>query len=308
LATVFSLYKPLRNKVRGYNLRLCFEDLWRYSQHLLGELPMNDYFVGGKFVRIKDYLYPWNLSILARELVLHSSERGAKRLNTWAGLADLVNGLRDLENRIAESECEPDNVLATLHSIAHQQFPWQGRRDKQYLMRYLRIFGEADVERVLLEKTGLTMRELYFMGLAVSGHLLRNCGINSEQRYTDFNISPEKSAIFFGKLSVDINTLRERTKEAQRYDGSWEYTWNPLEATPLVSLDDRVPHLLHCPIPDLLMRRISHGVFYDLIKAVDFDNAYGRAYESYVGDVMKRLSPMYDIGYWMNASTVSAKM
>lgn len=287
MTKVFDVYKPLRNKIRTCNLQLCLEDIWAYSQHLLGDRILPDIIAGGKRLQLKDHVYPWNLSVLARELVLHASRRGTVRINTWPSLASVVNTLREVENRIAELHDDPDNALAILHSIAHQQFPWQRRRDRQSLMRYLKIFGEANVERVLVENTGLTMRQLYFMGLAVAGHLIKSPGINSMQDYSQFGISEAQADTFFKKLSVDVETLRDKTEAAQKYDGSWEYTWNPLEATPLVRLEPLYPNRLHCPIPELLLRRISQGVFYDLVATVDFDNAYGKAYQRYVGEVIK---------------------
>jgi len=223
---------------------------------------------------------------MVRELILNASLHGAVRFNTWESLASIINTLRDVENKIAKLHDNSENALAVLHSIAHQQFPWQRRRDRQSLMRYMKIFGETDVEHVLVEKTGLTMRQLYFMGLAVSGHLSKYPGINSMQDYSQFGISAKQADTFFKKLSIDVRTLRDKTKAAQKYDDSWEYTWNPLEATPLVQLDPLYPNRLHCPIPELLLRRVSQGVFYDLVAAVDFDNAYGKAYQRYVGEVI----------------------
>lgn len=74
--------------------------------------------------------------------------------------------------------------------------------------------------------------------------------------------------------------------DLQKYDETWEYTWNPLEAKPLISLDPTNRHRLYCPVPDLLLRRFSHGMYYDLVKSAGFDTAFGTSFQSYIGEVL----------------------
>ena len=63
--------------------------------------------------------------------------------------------------------------------------------------------------------------------------------------------------------------------------------WNPLEATPLVSFDPAFPDRVLCPIPRYLLRRASAGIFFDLVKAADFDNPFGNSFQAYVGELIK---------------------
>ncbi len=46
------------------------------------------------------------------------------------------------------------------------------------------------------------------------------------------------------------------------------------------------PDRVICPIPMFLLRRASDGLFYDLVKSPGFDNAYGTAFQNYVGLVL----------------------
>ena len=61
-----------------------------------------------------------------------------------------------------------------------------------------------------------------------------------------------------------------------------------MEATPLVALDPAFPERVVCPIPRFLLRRAFGGLFYDLVKAADFDNSFGRAFQNYVGEVLEK--------------------
>ena len=42
-----------------------------------------------------------------------------------------------------------------------------------------------------------------------------------------------------------------------------------------------------CPIPRHLLRRASAGIFFDLVKAANFDNPFGNSFQTYVGEVAK---------------------
>jgi hypothetical protein len=73
----------------------------------------------------------------------------------------------------------------------------------------------------------------------------------------------------------------------QSYGPDWLYAWNPLEATPLVGIDRCRPDRVVCPLPIHLLRRTSTGIFYDLVKLPDFDNAFGDSFQVYVGEVIE---------------------
>lgn len=154
------------------------------------------------------------------------------------------------------------------------------------LLRYLKIFGSPSIDEIFLAKTGIRVQQYYLLGLAIQGHLLKYPGMNVAQDYTRFGISQKQSLSFFMKLSKSSDQLKHELEPLQRYDEGWSGTWNPLVATPLVSLDPRHPYRLYCPVPTLMLRRFSQGIYYDLVDAPGFSKAIGEAFEKYVGDVL----------------------
>lgn len=289
---VFRAYKPLRNLLRQYNLQQSLEDVWRLFDHLSNKKPLPLSFADGRPHRVRDYLFPWDLDIVARELILHASSTGTRRIDNFNSLKDVVNRIRDTENvsaqaYFAERGTDAQSAFASLFAVVHRQFPWQRKQSWTELMRYLKIFGEKEVEAVLQSGTGLSIREWYFMGMAVSGHMLREPGINADQDFRYFGIPLENSQRFFNKLGIGIEELRRKTHESQRYDENWLYSWNPLDETPLVSLDPKYPNRLHCPEPDLLLRRVSHGLYYDIVNVRGFANPFGQAFQAYIGEVAR---------------------
>ena len=288
---IYEIYKPLRNYIRQLDLTSSLECIWRYSQclHSNSLLPLR--FKSGQIHPIKGKIHPWELSLLAREVILHASNGGNKNLGTYSGFIATVNQIRRVEEEISKRTINQSNVMSELHKMAHRQFPWQSRQDITSLMRYLKIFGEDKVEEVLLQKTGLTMGQIYVFGLSIFGHLEKFHGINVNQNYTEFGIEAASVATFFKLMSLDINSAKEVINAQQSYDENWAYTWNPLEARPLIALNSKMPNFVHCPIPELLMLRITKGIFYDLVDEVNFDNPFGIAYQRYVGEAIRDLYP-----------------
>lgn len=279
-------YKPLRNLLRQYHLQASLEDVWFYFQMLEGAVPMARIWNGSETVPLKDYVYKWELAILARELVLQASPSGTMRLRPWEGLRRLVNMLRRVDNEMAKANNSPDSAYDSLSPTGQLQFPWQRPRELNALMRYFKVFSAPEVEALLVRQTGVSTREWFRVGFAIAGHMRKHSGISSRQDYSPIEVSLDRSQAVFRKLSVSIEELKERVSQAARYDETFMYTWNPLAATPLVSLSTAHPHLLHCPIPHFVLQRVSQGLYYEISAAEGFNNPFGASFQAYVGEVL----------------------
>jgi hypothetical protein len=156
-------------------------------------------------------------------------------------------------------------------------------------MRYYKIFGGSELESAVEKQTGLPIRKFYQLAFALSGHFLKSAGIDMKTDYSVIGISREESSTFFDKMCTTLPVLREQTRALQRYDDGWLYAWNPLQAKPLVAFDPNYPERAYCPMPMYMLRRTSDGLFYDLVKTPGFDNAYGGAFQNYVGTVLREI-------------------
>ncbi|MGR6807739.1 hypothetical protein ACU6VI_15750 [Sphaerotilus natans] len=262
--------------------------MWQLSQHVANPATISaPRRAGERPYSLDGQLFRWDLPIIAREVLLHAQQRGGKkRLNSLAAIQKVVSSLRETGNEGSKLRLTgQDDVFNELLRISHHQFPWQQGNIYRSLIRYLKTFGAPSVSPMLEKHTGLTVREFFFLGFALGGHLIRRFDINSSQDYSQFGISEEKATAFFSRLSMSIDDLRPLLA-AQLVDATWEYGWNQLEATPLVALDPMHPNRLYCPVPDLLLRRFSTGLYYDLVKVPGFGNAFGAAFEAYVGEVL----------------------
>jgi hypothetical protein len=287
-------YKPFRNYMRRFDLVPGLVDVWCYSLHVMEGQPLPaDYAVGAlPFKPLKEHFYPWDLDILARELVLNAGKRGDRSLRTWDHLAVAVNHIRRLdEAAYMDSGTEPSDVIFELHRIAHRQFPWQISVGMAPMMRAFKVFGEAAVDAIVVRELGMTVRQFLLLGAAVGGSFLKKWGMSTNLDYGGLGISREASDAFFRRITCTTEQLKVETAKRQSYGRDWLYTWNPLEATPLVSFDPAFPDRVLCPIPRYLIRRASAGIFYDLANSADFDHPFGDSFQAYVGEVIKATCP-----------------
>lgn len=291
MSRVYEAYKPLRNHLRKYNLTQSLADIWTLSDHLANRTQLPRIFDNGQPHWVKDLVYQWDLAILTREVVLNASPQGVLRLDNFNSLASVINRIRDVENAATAEYFRTrgdgaQNALASLYATVHRQFPWQRQRQMTTLMRYMKVFGAQAVETVLMQSSGLSIRDWYLMGMAILGHMLREPGINAQQNLQAFGITPARTQAFFEKLSMGIEPLRQKTQGVQLYDENWLYSWNPIAESPLIAADPKTPHLLHCPIPELVMKRFSQGLFYELMQGRGYENPYGHSFQAYIGEVI----------------------
>lgn len=294
MTDIYQGYKPFRNLLRKYHLEASLIDVWQLARYLSNNDAPSPGRFGYNANSLRALLYPWDLLLLLRELILHASNRGQNRFDTMISLGPVVNAMRDVSDAATKLKLDQEDVLVGIHRLVHQQFRFQGNHDLSAMGRYLLIFGQAEFDRIMLAATGLATAQYYFLGMAVAGHLLHSPRVNAAQNYSEFGISREASRDFFQRLALPVSEFRERFNATARYDGLWQYTWNELEAYPLVGLDLKNPEHLYCPLPALWLRRVTAGLYYDLANTKGFSDAFGEAFQNYIGTLLKRFFPSPD--------------
>ena len=291
----YNQYKPFRNFLRKFSQVDGLVDLWVYSSYCMEGLTLpSNYAVlkDGRQVRQLS-LYPWDFDVLTREVILNGGELRAERsLKQWNEIARATKFLRDLDDTAFVSADGRIDIMFQLHRFAHRQFPWQIEAGPPPLLRALKIYGESAVEAVIQRELGMTIVQFIQLGIAVRGHFLKSPGMSLNQDYSKvLGIPKVSSDAYLKRMSRSLKELRAETQKQQRYDENWIYTWNPLEAWPLVQFDDRHPDRVICPLPRFLARRSSVGIFYDLVNAAGFQNPYGGAFQNFIGEVIRKTCP-----------------
>jgi hypothetical protein len=288
---IYDLYKPFRNELRKMALQSALANIWRYQNLVaasaLIKLPTG---ISGPVFEF----YVWELHTLCREILLNASGN-EDTLSTPNGLIKMINHIRRINQGISERSLNSgDDGLRVLHTLVHQQARWQYSRDEARLFRAYHIYSDHELAPIFKQATDLSVRDMFLMAIAMAGAGTRQAGTNASQDYSAFGISQDARDRFFSMTGRTLADIRHRLEQLRRDDEGWEFTWNPLEATPFVNVDDNRTPMFWCPLPQLLLRRVTEGLFYDLAEGaktfkIKYGNEYGHAFERYVGRVISEV-------------------
>lgn len=288
-------YQAVKCTLRKYGLEDSFVHLWHYSRLVNDGIPLPYDYVRGMpagQVDVHKRLFPHQLELLLRELLLHSNRQGPgeRSIGDLNGLAAAVNSLQQYGNAVAGINLERD-IQLVLHRVGHQQIPRFSRMSKQRLGRYLSLYRDSDLSRLFQNCFGLSVDDYFTLAFAVLAGFLRNVRLEGSSSYEVIGVGRDASAAFLSRIVGGIGEIRAKLIGEQRLGPEWEYTFNAVHFKPLIALDPRHPTRLYCPIPAVLERRLTEGLFFDLFeqrkRLRGFENVYGAAFESLVGRVLR---------------------
>ncbi|OCZ85229.1 hypothetical protein A7P25_06520 [Achromobacter xylosoxidans] len=178
--------------------------------------------------------------------------------------------------------------MLQIHRLAHQQFPLQRGVQLIDLMRYRLIFEHDAVRQLFANGIGITSENFFFLGFAVAASLMNKPRFVTTTDFTPFGISDDQRDKFFKLIVGHISSVRRMCEEKQKFGHAWAYTTNPLAYAPLVNVDTRHPERVYGPVPGMVLRRITSGIYYDLVNLQGFNHAFGLAFDHYIGLVMRK--------------------
>ncbi len=294
MSSIYDTWKPLQNYLGKVDAKEALEVLRYYSLYPgnPNELPPRppDYIeVHPSIFRQNNGVYPWDISVLAREVVLASEDTTLARykLRQWKDFSKAMNYIKSVETAIVNSDIGAENVLRELFRLGHREFAHQmGGLTKQTLVRYGMIFSEPDVMPIVQRQTGLSMQQILTIGLAVWGQYKSYAAIYAPtEDWSRLGIQKADLETFFRLFSKPFSELKQITKDNHKVDNTFFYQYNPLAAYPLVEFrrDGKTSYV--CTSLHNFQARITGGVYYELYNDPAFDNPYGEAFQNYIGRV-----------------------
>lgn len=295
---VFEAYKPLRNHLR----KLCLADslavIRAYVQYLQLDTPIprdcevhrNFAFAASKSNKVA-LISEWELETLCREVILNAQDGTycPETLKKWSCLARAINKLKELEDSIGEKFVSPDNILLELHRTAHRQFPWQSAPPNKFVItRYFKIYSHPPLERIICEEVGMGINDLFIVGLALLGTYLDKFALFYPPRIDIPGLTLEAAEKFLAHFAIDLSQLKQRLHAEQEMNDKFAYAYNSLRAYPLIRMTYNKKDSLICPLPTLLFWRFTNGVYYEICTNKAFADAFGEAFQIYVGDVLRQ--------------------
>jgi len=293
LPEIYKLYKPLRNTLRSFATPNVFYVIWAYVNHLqFGNKFPKDIQVSLDFLNAESHpqrnLYEWELSILAREVILHGTDTidpSTKSIQSWNNLQNAINKLKEFENNVWPVVGGEHNILVELRRLSHRQFPWQNPPNTSFFLRNYKIYSNERVTNIIESKIQMSIRVWYVVGCAILGAYFNNPKINIDPSIQIEGITSDDFNNFLKYVSADIPKIREIIKRDVKYDDQFVYYFNPLEFYPLVKIDK----YYYCPITTFLAWRITSGIYFDLIKDKNFGSQFGFAFQDYLLEVATKV-------------------
>ncbi len=294
--TPFDRYKPFRNFIRQFPVEQSLVVVWNYLQHVNYDLKLPNELIPrdnrGRPIDLKNLILPWELEILARELVLHAGHAGTRCLTVWNEMARAINCIKELSEVMDPVEADGYDIMREMHRIAHRQFPWQSLPSSSNLTRYYKIYGGPELSPLVEREFQMTPLQLMHIAFGVSSRFLSHQGLLRTQSYEVIGITDQIRDAFIGRVSAPLSRLRVETAATQVYGRDWAYTYNPQRSRPLIAFDPAQPDRLLCPLPKFLHDRFTEGLFFDIVNQGGVENAYGSAYQRYVGEVLTAACPV----------------
>ncbi|SRR6266403_1620884 len=294
---VYSAYTPLRNSLRQTNIESSLRAIHAYIQHMHFGNDLPNYIFntppGYRSLKgLKNYitsgLLPWELETLAKEAILHSENVVEKKtLENWNYLAPTVNKLKGLEGTIAKIYSNSDNVLIEIYRIAHRQFAWQRAPNLEDIARYWKIYSNEKLSKIIYNEFGLTVDDLYLLGFAFIGLYINKVALFYPPIINLKHISQEDLEKFLRHFSIPIIELKKMLKQEQEINEKYFYAYNSFKKFPLIQMSYENRDSIVCPIPTYLYRRLTEGLYYEVVNKDGFDEAYGEAFQSFVGEMLR---------------------
>jgi hypothetical protein len=299
LIDVFREYKPFRNQTALLEREESLGVIWAYCQYLqINQFQMpNDIEVLRAFVDLKprqQWIAEWQLEILAKEVILNSGAKGTKglTLRKWDTLAEYINSLKKFEDKIAAAFGSGQNILIELIRIAHQQFIWQGSPPNSATsMRYFKIFNQAKIDAICVDRFGLTVQDIYLCGIGFMSIFLIHPATSIPFKSEIPSLPVEKLEKFLPFACRTLPEMKSILKSEQQYNESYAYAYSSLRAFPLIRMDYGGVDAIVCPLPTLLFWKITGGLYYELLGDPRFSQPFGDSFQRYVGDVVRRACP-----------------
>ncbi len=239
-------------------------------------------------------IYPWELETLANELL--TTAKGCYQMfnsRNWNSIGSLINSLRAVENAEYGVRRSNLNFLIEMGRIGARQFPWQrGYFGIPQLYRNAFIYGQGECAAYLHQTARITLVDLTLVGFSLFAVFLSEPAIRpaSDMALLDeLGINVETRDRALSRISRPITDLRRETSILRDIDTITAYKPSILRQFPCMRVGHRYRHLI-APLPELIMDRVTNGLFYDVIGGGGpVRQEIGRRFETYSLALLRKM-------------------
>jgi hypothetical protein len=254
-------------------------------------------------------IHRWELETLLIQLFLTpkqeigSGPKLALDCTNFESIRETTNRVRKLEDVESAVYLKVHDVLMEIHRIAQRQFHWQhGYYNLPQLYRYSYIYGQGKCGEYFEHTYGISITDLTFVGFALFAAHQRAPWLQQPLGLPELELSADlvKRAMPLLALSTENARARTVTFNAQMAEQNGgplptAYLPNVLRQFPLISTDEDLT-LFVAPIPEMLLMRVTSGLYYDLVPGgVTLLNEANDRFEQYCADYITKMMPRFAI-------------
>ncbi len=236
---------------------------------------------------------PWELETLAN-LVLATPKRFEKkgkskklRPDHFGNIVDCVNRLRVLENAEYTHGGHEQDIMMELSRTAHRQFPWQtGYVNISNLYRNIFVYGQGACAAYFEKTHGISINRFSFVSFLLFSALRQQHHFKAENGIPQIDISKDELERTLALVAIPHGKAGAEAKRMQHKVNHAAYMPSILRQTPCVMFGDRGQRIT-APLPELVIDRISSGLFYDIIKFNGSGDDFGPRFEHYCLDYLR---------------------
>lgn len=231
-------------------------------------------------------IFPWEMELLLRTAFSAGPMIGNNDALDWNCIANILNELRSVSDNSWPEEYA-EHLFAELFRVAHRQFPWQIKLNGRYVSRYATIYAHENLAAIVQEELGVPYRTVLRFAFSLYGHFIsENRILHWPVDTTGINVEPEQANSLLDKFSVTVEECVAHQIETAMLDVNFSYRRSAFFERPLlklVSLNGNVSY--SCPIPRLLLERMTGGLYYDIKSNPAFGDHWGKAVQSHLTDL-----------------------
>ena len=241
-------------------------------------------------------IYPWELETLANELLTApKSIFQTFDCRDWNAIGNLVNLLRAMEGAEYLARREEVNILVELGRIGARQFPWQrGYIGLPALYRSAFIYGQGECAAYLQQAANLTPSDMTLVGFSLLSVFYPEPGIRPAsdlELIHEWRITRNTLEQTLERISCPIAVARAQAADLRAMEIATAYKPSILRRHPCLLVGHRARTMI-APLPDLIMDRVTNGLFYDVVGGGGaIRDEVGRKFESYALDLLRRMLP-----------------
>lgn len=235
------------------------------------------------------FVQKWELETLVNELmtvpkVEHKTQGATRTLRCDHFLAAIqcANWLRKLENVEYRIQKKRQDIFIELGRIAARQFDWQrGYANVPQFYRNAFVYAQGECASYFERQHGITINRFSKIGFMLFASFTKNPVFMTDTSWEEFGVTKEEVKRVLELIALPFSEAAKQARVDRRQTIHTADKPSIIRKRPCLRFGENGKRV-RAPLPELILERVTSGVFYDVIGGGDrVTNDYGKRFEEY---------------------------